>query len=148
MANQLAYELLIVGKDAIGPTESLVGGGVGCAVFYVEKGAVRFRGDQTSPTGVVGKPIEIGGHLRLTGEGAIRNAKFISRDGGEADVHAEYFDEADVIASFGNYPAANVPVEIVDMDQLLDGIERIQQQLAKVNEDEDLAPGERHYGSD
>ncbi len=145
MANQLAYELIIVGSSAIGPTTSLVKGGVLCAVFYVEKAAVRFRGDQTNPAKGIGKPIEIGGHMILVGEGAIRNAKFIRRDDKDAEVHAEYFDGADVIASFGNYPPANVPVEIVGMDDFLDGIERVQQQLAKVNEDENLAPGERHY---
>ncbi len=30
---------------------------------------------------------------------------------------------------------------------VLDVLERIQQQLAKINEDENLAPGDRHYGS-
>ena len=30
--------------------------------------------------------------------------------------------------------------------QMVDGIERVQQQLAKINEGENLAPEERHYG--
>ena len=35
-----------------------------------------------------------------------------------------------------------------DADRADDTQERIQQQLAKINEDENLATGERHYGND
>mgnify|MGYP001470071533 CR=1 FL=1 len=37
-------------------------------------------------------------------------------------------------------------LEILKATTTLDVLERIQQQLAKMNEDENLGPGDRHYG--
>ncbi len=41
----------------------------------------------------------------------------------------------------------NNVVRVERMGDLLDVLERVQQQMSKVNEDENLSPGERHYGN-
>lgn len=40
----------------------------------------------------------------------------------------------------------DLTISINGMVQLLDALERIQQQLAMINDGENLEPGERHYG--
>lgn len=43
-------------------------------------------------------------------------------------------------------PSGDLTVVVDTMVQVLDALERIQQQLALMNEGENLKPGERHYG--
>ena len=124
MSNQLAYESITVSTAAIGPTAATATARVRCAVFYVKGAAVRYRGDGTSPTASVGRPIEDGGHLVLVGEGTIKNALFIRRDSVDATIHAEYYDNVDVVSSIAasnveglaahDAPAVGNPVLIAD----------------------------------
>ena len=107
IANALGYEELLVGTIPVGPTASLVEGGVACAVFYVDPnaaGAVNWRsGPQTSdyPTQNKGFPLNPGKWLSVAGEAVIRTSRLV-RAGTSSKVvkvHVLYFDRVDVIAA-------------------------------------------------
>lgn len=102
MANNIAYEAIVVGATAVGPTEATVQGANSvCAIFYLDPqsaGDVRYRADRTDPTASVGLPIRPGRHLVVAGKGDIMNARFISRSGGRCVIHALYYDQVDVVA--------------------------------------------------
>ena len=93
MANQIAYESITVSTAAIGPTAATVTARVRSALFFVADNAVRHRADGTAPTASVGLPIEAGGYIIISGEGSIRNAQFIRRDGSDATLHCVYYDD-------------------------------------------------------
>ncbi len=123
MANAIGYEEINVGDKPIGPTAAIVGGGVRCAVFYVDPGAPgpvhwlptpEQRGsdgvalvDQDSvivrvqPTRIFGFPLYPDRAITVAGEGTIRNTRFVRTGpkGGQRKVHALYFDNVDVVAA-------------------------------------------------
>ena len=100
MANNTGYEELGVGStQAVGPTASLVQGGVACAIFYVDPnstGIVRHRADRTAPTSRIGLPLRPGKSIVVAGEGNVRNALFIM-ESGTGTVHCMYYDRVDVV---------------------------------------------------
>jgi hypothetical protein len=93
VANQIAYESITVSTAAIGPTAATVTARVRSALFFVASNAVRHRADGTAPSASVGLPIEAGGYIIISGEGSIRNAQFIRRDGSDATLHCVYYDD-------------------------------------------------------
>lgn len=101
MANNIGYEKLRPSGTVVGPTASIVQGGVASAIFYLDpraSSAVRWRSDRTSPSRDSGVPLLPGGAFALAGEGNIRNARFVSESGAIVDLHASYFDRVDVLA--------------------------------------------------
>ena len=126
MANNIAYELIVVGATATGPTASLVSGkSPVCAIFYLDPdspGDVRYRADQTDPRPDYGLPIRPGRHLVVAGRGDITNARFISRNGGRCELHALYYDQVDVIAFDMGSPAAGAEPMLASLLERSDGL--------------------------
>lgn len=107
MANAIGFEELSVETSPVGPTATMVRGGVACAVFYVDDdapGPVRWRPTTSSRTNTansLGFPLKPGAWISVAGEANIRNSLF-SRDGaldGPVRVYVLYFDRVDVIAA-------------------------------------------------
>ena len=100
MANQIGFEEIPVGTTAaVGPTASLVQGGVRCAIFYVDPmstGTVRYLGTRTDPTAQHGLPLRPGKSITVAGEGNVRNARFIM-ESGAGKVYGVYYDQVDVV---------------------------------------------------
>ena len=107
MANAIGYEELVVEQAAVGPTASLVQGGVASAVFYVDDeapGAVRWRPTTPAKSATLrsqGFPLKPGAWIAVAGEGNIRNSLFELSPGvtGPVRVHVIYFDRVDMIAA-------------------------------------------------
>ena len=126
MANQIDYELLRVGGNTtVGPTNSIVQGGVRCAIFYLDPTAtapVRWVSsplETKAPTRARGAPIEPGGHVVVAGEGTIRNSLFIATSDAFQKLHAYYYDQVDVIA-FSGKPTPTPTLGLGRIEDLLE----------------------------
>lgn len=146
MANAIGYEQLVVRNTPVGPTSSIVGGRVGCAVFYVDpkaQGAVRWRprstGSDTTtsdPTGHKGFPLNPGKWISIAGEGIIRNSQFVLDYLNVAEyviVHVLYFDRVDVVAAdFADDSSAKSLKEIAtDISRIRDNTDDMLTELRK-----------------
>lgn len=86
MANVLGYELISVGQTAIGPTASIVQGGVACAIFHVDPEShvgVRWRPLSDDPDIAAHAHVYIGrtvgSSCKIEGCGATRSVEFQKR---------------------------------------------------------------------
>ncbi len=131
MANNIGYEILVVGPTQAAPTLATVPGGVACAIFYVDPNAVdtvRWRSDGTGPTSDVGVPIGPGGHVVVAGTSNVVRSRFVSVSGKSVQVHALYYDRVDVIA-FSGAPGGGATGNKAAMSVLEDTLAQILVQL-------------------
>lgn len=110
MANCIGYETLYLNGVAQAPDTSIVGGGVACAIFFVDPRskakAVRYVPGQVKsekitstfrpPTPTRGIPLKRGKSIVVAGEGSIRNSWFVA-EGDSALLHCIYYDRVDVV---------------------------------------------------
>lgn len=133
MANCIGLEQIVVKNTAVGPTASIVQGGVACAVFYVDpkaKGGVWWN-PKANPTSNDHFPLRPGKWISVAGEGGIRNSRFII-DPDDYNiqsiiVYALYFDRVDVVAA--DFAASVSEISEQSIQAVLERIETLNSEM-------------------